>query len=209
MSWIGANTNIFSGGQGSAVAWNGSMWVAVGSGNGNTIAYSYDGIVWTAANTNFFSGGIGYGVAWNGSMWVAVGSGIISSIAYSYNGINWTAATDFFDSLGYGVAWNGSMWVAVGYGTSSTSNTIAYSYNGIDWSAAANFFSGQYARGLAYNSARPNTFTFTPSGGITPGVTGGIVTTPITLSAGNVLDVVSDTYYNQGFSEFSVSMTTN
>jgi hypothetical protein len=204
MNWFPATTtNFFSsviGGLG--VAWNGLIWVAVGGAGTSTIAYSYNGTDWTAA-TNFFSGGTGHAVAWNGSIWVAVGSGT-NTIATSIDGINWTAAnTNFFSGgTGYGVVWNGSMWVAVG---GSGTNTIAYSYNGKDWTAATNFFSGQYARGLAYNSARPNTITFTTSG-TTPGITGGIVTTPISLNPGDVLDVVSDKYYNQGFSNFSLTV---
>lgn len=255
MDWIAATTNFFSGGQGSAVAWNGSMWVAVGlNGSSNTIATSSDGMTWFAATTtnffsnvigglgvawngliwvavggagsstiatstngtdwnpatNFFSGGTGHAVAWNGSIWVAVGSGT-NTIATSIDGINWTAAnTNFFSGgTGYGVVWNSLMWVAVG---GSGTNTIAYSYNGTDWTAATNFFSGQYARGLAYNSARPNTITFgltSGSSGVTGTISGNITSTPISLTSGNVLDVVSDTYYNTGFTNFAVSITTD
>ena len=44
-----------------AVAWNGSMWVAVGS---SLCAYSYNGVVWTNVSPLIATG---YGVAWSGS----------------------------------------------------------------------------------------------------------------------------------------------
>ena len=73
--------------RGRGIAWNGSMWVAVGEGT-NSIAYSYDGVAWNGLGTSIFSTG-GYGVAWNGSMWVVVGQGG-NSYATSPDGINWT-----------------------------------------------------------------------------------------------------------------------
>ena len=112
---------------GNAIAWNGSMWVAVGQTT-NTIMTSTNGTTWTGLGTSIFSTA-GFGIAWNGSMWVAVGQGT-NTIAYSYNGSTWTGATSSpISTAGYGVAWNGSMWVAVGQGT----NSIAYSYDGIAW----------------------------------------------------------------------------
>ena len=72
---------------GYGVAWNGTMWVAVGQGT-NTIAYSSDGITWTGLGTSAFSS-VGHGVAWNGTRWVAVGQGT-NTIAYSSDGITWT-----------------------------------------------------------------------------------------------------------------------
>jgi hypothetical protein len=166
---------------------------------------------WTAS-TNFFSGGIGHAVAWNGSIWVAVGYGSNGSIATSTDGITWNAATNFFSGAGqgYAVAWNGSIWFAVGLNGSNGS--IAYSYNGKDWSAVTNFFPTGQGYGIAYNSARPNTITFGLTGGssgVTGTISGNITSAPISLSAGNVLDVVSDTYYNTGFSNFAVSITTD
>ena len=54
------------------VAWNGTLWVAVGWGI-NEIAYSSDGINWTpvtGTSASIFS--IGNSIAWNGIRWVAV-----------------------------------------------------------------------------------------------------------------------------------------
>ena len=123
ITWRGLGTSIFST-QGNGVAWNGTMWVAVGSGT-NSIAYSYDGVTWIGLGLLVLTQG--NAVAWSGSMWVAVGSGA-NSIAYSYDGITW-AGSSFYNTQWNGVAWNGSMWIAVGSGP----NIMACSYDGINW----------------------------------------------------------------------------
>jgi len=157
MNWTPAyginNTNnsgtIFSS-WGAGVAWNGSMWVAVGYGR-NTIAYSINGQYWYPSNNSVGIFSYGYGIAWNGSIWVAVGGGT-NSIAYSSDGINWTPSnnsTSIFSNYGNGIAWNGSIWVAVGGGT----NSIAYSSDGINWTGSNNsttiFSNG--GNGIAWN----------------------------------------------------------
>ena len=131
--------NIFTD-YGNSVAWNGKLWVAVGSNIGTVppdnppigiIAYSTDGINWTTI-TNIISRA-GYSVAWNGTLWIAVGDGD-TVIVYSSDGINWNGVpnskTTIFNG-GYAnyIAWDGKQWVAVGSGT----NSIAYSINGINW----------------------------------------------------------------------------
>jgi hypothetical protein len=223
MNWTGTGSSIFSGGNGlgNDVAWNGSMWVAVGqsspSGTGNSIAYSNDGITWIGLGTSTFSK-YAIKVGWNGSIWVAVGENTNTSspiIAYSYNGINWTGVPQTLAPSGMSnisansVAWNGTKWIVNIYALSTTNITyFASSYDGINWTYQTDA-SIEIAYGIAYNSARPNTITFTPSGGTTPGITGDIVTTPISLNSGDVLDVVSDKYYNQGFLNFAVSIITD
>ena len=220
INWTGTGSSIFSGGNGigNDVAWNGSMWVAVGQssppGTGNSIAYSNDGINWTGLGTSTFSK-YAIKVAWNGSIWVAVGENTNTSspiIAYSYNGINWTgvpqtlAPSGMFNISANSVAWNGTKWIVNIYALATLNITyFATSYDGINWTYQPNA-SIENIYGIAYNSARANTITFTPSGGTTPGVTGGIVTTPISLNPGDVLDVVSDKYYNRGFSNFSLTV---
>jgi hypothetical protein len=238
------------------VAWNGSMWIAVGGLSTTTVAYTYDvngATSWTPLSTGSTFDNVSTGIAWNGSMWIAVGNinnEIISStngtvwsvipslsfitltniswngllwvgggvpktaanisLAYSYDGINWNAAsssTNFFSSCAC-LAWNGSMWLAGGNGSS----TIATSRDGINWTGLGNTVFSTYTYGIAYNSARPNTITFGLTGGssgVTGTISGNITSAPISLSAGNVLDVVSDTYYNTGFSNFAVSITTD
>jgi len=118
---------------GTGVAWNGSMWVAVGGGT-NTIAYSINGQYWYPSNNSMNIFLYGTGIAWNGTIWVAVGGGT-NTIAYSSDGINWTGSnnsTTIFSISGNGIAWNGSIWVAVGSGT----NSIAYSSDGKNWTGA-------------------------------------------------------------------------
>ncbi len=119
----------------SGFATDGRMWVLVGSGTTNTIAYGY------IKGTSFFGLGksifstAGYAIAWNGVMWVAGGAGT-NTLAYSYNGTTWTAvpgSTSIFSSSVLSISWNGTLWVAGGQGT----NTIAYSYDGINWVAVS------------------------------------------------------------------------
>ena len=105
----------------SAIAWNGSIWVAGGSAaeGGNQIAYSYDGINWIASSQSVITNGCN-ALAWNGSLWVAgAQESSINSLAYSVDGINWTgsiSANSIFAGSGQcrSVAWNGTMWVAGG-----------------------------------------------------------------------------------------------
>jgi hypothetical protein len=61
----------------------GSIWVATGSGNSQTILYSgIIGYSWSAAGSNRFLG-VGYDVYFNVDRWIAVGNGGVSSIKYS------------------------------------------------------------------------------------------------------------------------------
>ena len=145
ITWRGLGTSIFST-QGKNVAWNGSMWVAVGSGT-NSIAYSYDGITWMGLGTSVFTQG--NGVAWNGTLWIAVGSGT-NSIAYSYNGLVWTGLGTSIFTTGNGVAWNGTLWVAVGSGT----NSIAYSYDGMSWIGLGVTLFSSSGNSVAWNGSR-------------------------------------------------------
>jgi hypothetical protein len=119
------------GSTGYAAAWNGSIWVAVGSAT-NTISWSSDGVTWNGLGTGIFNAQ-GRGVAWNGSLWVAVGYAG-NTIAYSSTGTSWTGAGLVFSTVGYGIAWNGSTWVAVGQGAAS----IYTSANGFTWTASSN-----------------------------------------------------------------------
>jgi hypothetical protein len=86
-SWYPASNNILSDNY-NDIAWNGSLWVVVGSGN-NTIAYSSDGINWTASANTFTN--VGYSVAWNGKYWIASGD---NGSLYSTNGINWNTVSN-------------------------------------------------------------------------------------------------------------------
>ena len=136
------------------IAWNGSMWVAVGEPitDYTSIIYSYDGINWQQTYYNRLSSASA--VAWNGTMWV-VGGGLggeegRSSIAYSYDGIIWSesiSAASLFSTC-YSIAWNGSIWVAGGYNPES----IITSYDGINWTAQTTSLTDCY--GVATNGSR-------------------------------------------------------
>ena len=133
---------------GLTVAYNGSSWVAVGTGEGTSsnIYYSDNAVSWYPAyhdgQVPFGSGdgSLGIGLAYNGSSWVAVGNGTSSNIYYSDNAVSWYPA--YHDGqvpfgsddgrFGLGLAYNGSSWVAVGTGE-GTSSTIYYSDNAVSW----------------------------------------------------------------------------
>jgi hypothetical protein len=153
-----ASGNQLFGGVGGAVngvAWNGSIWVAVGDNSGATvcIATSSDGINWVASTNNPFSGGKGYAVAWNGSYWVAAGYNYNYSvcISTSLDGMIWTPSnTSLFSGADARcIAWNGSYWIAGGTGASF----IAISYNGTSWTPSNNNPLDGYVYGTAWNGA--------------------------------------------------------
>lgn len=136
------NTIFGSGGAVNAITWNGTMFVAGGSGS-NTLAYSYDGFKWTASpSSNTIMPTNTRAVAWNGSIWVCGGVGTSGSntMAYSTNGITWTAGnTHTITSYISSIAWNGSIWIA-GSG-SYLESIMIYSSDGIDWFRAKQSFS--------------------------------------------------------------------
>ena len=117
---------------GYGIDWNGEIWVAVGSSDITSTAFSYNGSEWTNA-TNIFD--TGRGVKWNGKMWVAVGikNGIFNiSAAYSYDGICWKSVyQEPFRVAGYSIDWNGTIWVAGG--DSNTNPSLSYSFDGDTW----------------------------------------------------------------------------
>ena len=144
--WNNASGDLFTV-TGYGVAWNGCLWVAVGSnggnGNSNTIAYSSNGIDWAYATGGFLDSG--RGVAWNGLYWIAVGTDAAPSgrtILISKDGISWSDAnstnlfqTHFPEGTGTGrsVAWNGQFWVVVGYDVVNQSNSTYVSKDGMNW----------------------------------------------------------------------------
>jgi len=142
-----------------------SMWLAGGTSavNGNSLAYSYDGLNWSGIASTDISGV--RALAYNGSIWVAGCGGYATNgsdsyggvaarttLAYSYNGFNWTpnyyTNNIFFQSVN-GLAWNGSIFVAAGCG----GNSLAYSYDGIRWlPAQTQVFTG-FATSVAWNGS--------------------------------------------------------
>jgi hypothetical protein len=222
LSWMGINNTIFT--SCNAVAWNGKQWVAVGQGT-NSIAYSADGITWTAISNTIFSDK-GNGIAWTGSLWVAVGTGT-NSIAYSSDGSNWTPSPTgnaIFTDSANSVAWNGTRWVAVGAGAS---HTIAYSVNGIVWTGFGKTLFPTAGNGICWTGTRfvavgngsmigysqdgltwysaPNSI-FTQGNGVAGNPRLGATVSDSQVALSDSLDVVSDTYYNTGYTNFSATI---
>ena len=93
-------------------------------------------------------------------------------------------------SKGYGVAWNGTRWVAVGQDASG--NSIAYSHDGITWYGAGNTVLNT-GYGVAGN----------------PGIGPVVVDSQLVLNnsvygLSSNLDIVSDKYYNSGYTNFTI-----
>ena len=164
-NWIASPYTGFNniGGVVNGVAYNGSIWVAVGASAtapATTVIFSYDGISWTAASGTTFgstSGAQGRCVFWGGNKFVAVGTSggtaPTTTAIYSYDGINWQVtattgsttgmwSTATYSGSGWGVAYNGDIWVAVGSDGNTTlapftnCKCIYYSSDGITWTNA-------------------------------------------------------------------------
>ena len=119
------------------VKWNGSYWLAGGSGasiNANNLLQSSNGSSWSYANPTTMMSSI-QGLAWNGYKWVAVGTDpVVSSILYTDTNGLWQQTTNAFISQGNAVTNNGRTWVAVGNGSSGLDSAMKYSYDAISWS---------------------------------------------------------------------------
>ena len=188
---------------GLAVIWTGRRWIVGGISN---IVYSLDGITWTASSNAAAVLGGTAGIGWNGTMLVAVGGGL-NTIAYSMDeGITWIGrGRTIFTNSGNCVTWNGQMWVAGGYGT----NTVAYSYDGINWIGGGLVSPDFFANCIAFNFRRPYIFYCSDNQSVAnygsiPGSN-----YPIVVPAGSQLDVVSEPYYNSGYTNFSAVFQTN
>lgn len=199
--------------RGTAIIWIGDRWIVGGStlAGGNPILYSFDGETWTVSSsgTSVFSLSIINGFGWNGSVLIAAASVSSNFLAYSLDrGITWIGlGRPLFSSFGYTVTWNGQMWVAVGGGSN---NTIGYSYNGIDWYGSGTSSINQQAYCVAFNFRRPYLlYTDADSGQrLKQGTISGS-NYPIVVPAGSQLDVVSEPYYNSGYTNFSAVFQTN
>jgi hypothetical protein len=86
--WYGIGTIFGDGAR--DIAYNGKIYVAVGNGSSNSIAYSYNGISFTGNGTTIF-GTTANSILWDGKKFIGTG-GFASStntLGYSVNGINW------------------------------------------------------------------------------------------------------------------------
>ena len=139
---------------GTAVAWNGQLWVAVGV-FGLTLKYittSSDGINWSdpIGPANII-GGTAYGVAWNGHVWIVVGSwqdtdGYKYNIIRSIDGYTWSPAINAIPLTEYPlstITWNGTSFVAGGGNNSNGRGILLTSPDGITWTYVNDSLPGQ------------------------------------------------------------------
>jgi len=199
-----ATTNSFST-TGYGIAWNGRIWVAVGEG-GSTIRYSINAQTWTNASGTLFSTN-GYDIAWNGHIWVAVGKGGVF-VVYSYDGMTWESGIIINPNSvtileAKSVTWNGILWIATIF---TLSGDVMTSYDGITWQISNNSLFNTSIQKVAFNNRRPYTLSFPTNvstatiGSISP------YTFPISIAQSSQLDVVSDAYYNTGYTNFSMTI---
>jgi hypothetical protein len=216
--------------------WNGSLYVAVGTGT-YTIASSPDGIIWTGrATATIFNEGKDIGYYPTTGVWISVGNRGTGThtIATSPDGTTWTGINStIFTTSCNGIAWNGSnLLVAVGEGT----NRIATSPDGSTWTGRTTTIFTTCGNGICWTGTNwiavgegTNTVAFSTDGivwtgnGTTLFTTSGngiagnprigsvVVNSQITLneydvSGTNKLDVVADSYFNTGFTNMSVSI---
>lgn len=110
-----------------AVAWNGSVFCALGTGT--QAATSPDGITWTA-RTMPVSASVWEAICWNGSVFCAVGQ-TLAVAAISSDGITWTTHALPNSGIWTSVSWNGSAFIAI----QRNSETAATSTDGITWTS--------------------------------------------------------------------------
>jgi hypothetical protein len=162
-SWItlAAATTTFTGSNGfvSAIAFDGSKWVAGGSNYGH-MAYSTDGTTWTGITETeeIFNGWIN-GLAYGGGKFVAVGNiNNLTGIAWANASdiTKWTAVavTPFpdatFTEIG-AIAYGNGYFVAIG----SSSSAAAYSPDGITWTKIVDTKFGTNAiNGITYGNGK-------------------------------------------------------
>jgi hypothetical protein len=203
-----ATTGFFN--SGNAAAWNGTMWVAVGSDvvspatSAQNIKYSYDGINWTNATSGGFTAGTssqGFAILWNGLLWVA-GGGQLNGVTerplrYSYDGMNWfTPATGSFDVFSVncrGLAWNGTVFVGVGRGGACP---LLYSYDAITWIIPSGHFFNFNAYSVTWNG------TVFVAGGAGSPVSSGSISSPDGITWTNAASGIgaADSIFAVGYS---------
>ena len=207
-TWIPVDNsaNIFDYG-GKGIAWNGRMWVAVGEQNSNnSIAWSINGSDWNGIGKTLLTNGTC--IAWNGIVWVAggtAGSGPgATSMCYSFDGKTWTSIYNEITEV-ESVAWNGATWIAVGFGNW----TIAYSNDGIQWVSRGGG-SPIFGFCIGYNYRRPYFVRFTTNSAIPTAIDTAYpaLLLPIVIPYTSKLDVVSESYYNRGYTNFSITTNT-
>jgi hypothetical protein len=136
--WKQVKSIISISGMFNSVAYNGTLWVAVGQARTFIIATSTDGINWKLNDFSNQYTGSGASICWTGSMWVVAGSMWVgstggASIITSTDGLNWSQTYNSNNGNTYfsSVAYNPSIKTLVASGGNST----VYSKDGINWTS--------------------------------------------------------------------------
>ena len=158
-----------------AVTWGGppggELFVAVaGSGTGNRVMTSPDGITWTPRTSA--ADNIWTSVTWGGppgaELFVAVAAnGTGNRVMTSPDGITWTARASAADNAWYGVTWGGppgaELFVAVA--ANGTGNRVMTSPDGITWTAQTSATDITWRSVVWGGPANGRLFVATASGG--------------------------------------------
>jgi hypothetical protein len=177
------------------ITWNGQIWVILCNSTGavqNSICWSYDAITWTGLGNTIFSIS-GIAIDWNGNRFVAVGEGT-NKIAWSDDGTIWTGLgnTYFATNLPASVSWVGNQWLIGGY------DSICYT------SIYGEFWNENPIVNINITKVYllDNILAIQSNSLVGPVV----VDSQIIINTTESLDVVSDSYYNTGYTNMSMSI---
>jgi hypothetical protein len=148
LTWTAPNTSAITGsftasnvnGIGNGIAWNGTVFCAVGmSGASTDVCYtSPDGITWTA-RTMSTSAAYWSAIAWNGTVFCAIAdtgiAGDTNVIVTSPDGITWTTRTAPVSASWRSLVSHAGLFVAIGYSYGSSVGRIITSTDGITWTS--------------------------------------------------------------------------
>ena len=134
--WVGISTPPFP--IGNRVRWNGTVWLAGGTGGNTALAYSSNGYDWNAADSDLDAC---YALYWNGTIWMAGGLGVSKVVVSTVSGQYWASA-DFNNSLTSmiamdqvnGIGYDGIRWVVVGSGAHCLATTPSFDLPSNAWS---------------------------------------------------------------------------
>lgn len=134
--WVGISAPPFT--IGNRVRWNGSVWLAGGTGGTTALAYSSNGYDWSPADSDLDAC---YALYWNGTIWMAGGVGVSKVVVSTVSGQYWASA-DFNDSLTSmiamdqvnGIGYDGNKWIVVGSGSHCMATTPSFDLPSNSWS---------------------------------------------------------------------------
>ena len=143
----------------SAIDYNGTTWVAVGTNTTNTqnVVYSSNAITWSSASYNAFT--VPRSLKWNGTTFLSGGNSL-TKLMSSTNGSSWSTSANLANLASSGIeALNYvsslGMWLGGQYGTTGTASTpLLYSYDGTTWTARAFPYTGT-TRGISIGLPAP------------------------------------------------------